>query len=299
MAVAAHAMEMRPEWSKSTWRQYKAALLYRYGEMGTAGAQQACSLLRDAGQGPCATNSRRTSGRRAKTVSAEALDTVVQRASESKSEFGPLLITWLLLGAQIGLRPHEWGQAEVLLLYPEHLGDSESPPGVQQPYVRIRNSKTTNGRSHGEYRHLNLASLAPELVNAVAQFTQLMSRAVHSGQYARLYKGCAQLLYRINTDLHSNNSTLWVQLYSPRHRFSSEAKKALDLNAVAALMGHGTDKTATKHYGRAISSTGTLGPKPIAAEIARVRQVRQAKSSAPARPSGPLPAPDIKSGTAS
>lgn len=299
MAVAAHALEMRPEWAKATWRQYKAALLYRYGEMGTTDAQQACNLLRDAGQATCAAKTRRTSGRRAKSVSTEALDAVVKRARASKSEFGPLLATWLLLGAQIGLRPHEWGQAEVLHLYPEHVGDVDALQGTQLPYLRIRNSKVTNGRSHGEMRHLNLSIMSLDLVKAVAQFAQLMTRATRTGQYERLYQGCAKLLYRINSDLHSNNSTLWVQLYSPRHRFSSEAKKALDLEAVAALMGHGTDKTASKHYGRAISATGSLGPKPIAAEIARVRKVRQARSTSAARVPSPLPAPENKSGAGS
>jgi hypothetical protein len=296
--VAAHALERRQEWAKSTWRQFKAALTFRFLAMGTPEALEAVELLRDGNQSPCAKKTRRTSGRRAKNVSPDALQAVVRRVQSSESKYGPVLSTWLLLGAEIGLRPHEWGQSSLVRLPPEDVGDEDSPPGSPLPYLRIRNAKGTNGRSHGDHRHLNLSALRPDLVELVGRFAKMMSDVAERGDYARYYGACVKLLYRVNRELHRHDQKRWVQLYSPRHRFSAEAKQQLDAEGVAALMGHGTTKTAAKHYGRRVTATGTLGPRPIAAEVARVRKIRgynQSRKSTGATPA--LPAPATKQGS--
>ena len=272
--VAAHALERREEWAKSTWRQFKAALMFRFQAMGTPDAMEAVALLRDGHQGPCAKKTRRTSGRRAKTVTRADLHAVIKRVQSSESQYAPLLSTWLLLGAEVGLRPHEWGQATLVYATAESVGDDEHESGTTLPYLRIHNSKVTNGRSHGELRHLNLSRLSMDLVRAVGQFATTMRDITSRGEYKRKYGACVKLLYRINRQLHSKDDKRWVQLYSSRHRFSAEAKQQLDAEAVAALLGHRTTKTAAKHYGRSITATGSLGPKPVAAEIARVRKVR-------------------------
>jgi hypothetical protein len=296
MVVAAHALERRQEWAKSTWRQFKAALLFRYQAMGTPEALEAASLLRDGHQGPCAKKTRRTSGRRAKTVTPADLQDVIKRVQSSSSQYAPLLSTWLLLGAEVGLRPHEWAQAELVYAPPAAVGDDEHDSSAPLPYLRIHNSKVTNGRSHGELRHLNLSRLSAELVSAVGQFAKVMSGIASRGEYQRCYGACTKLLYRINRELHRNDEKRWVQLYSSRHRFSAEAKHQLGADGVAALLGHGTTKTAARHYGRRITATGSLGPKPVAAEVARVRKVRgyqsrQIGTSVAHELQGPVPAP--------
>lgn len=272
--VAAHALERREEWAKSTWRQFKAALMFRFQAMGTPEAMEAIALLRDGHQGPCAKKTRRTSGRRAKTVTQADLDAVIRRVQSSGSQYSLLLATWLLLGSKVGLRPHEWGQSTLVYATPESVGDDEHQSAAPLPYLRIHNSKVTNGRSHGELRHLNLSMLSSGLVQAVGEFARIMSEYTSRGDYKRYYGACVKLLYRINRELHSKDDKRWVQLYSSRHQFSAEAKHLLDAEGVAALLGHGTTKTAAKHYGRRITATGSLGPKPVAAEIARVRKVR-------------------------
>jgi hypothetical protein len=203
----------------------------------------------------------------------------------------------LLLGAEIGLRPHEWGQAQLIFASPHELGDVEAGPdsgeppvdGALLPYLRIRNAKATNGRSHGEFRHLNLSALQPAMVEMVGEFSALMNEVVTSGNYALYYSACQKLLWRINTGIHSKNDRKWVQLYSPRHKFSSDAKKSLESGGVAALMGHATTKTASEHYGRRAHSTGSLGPRPVASEVIRVRKVRGYK----ARNAAPAPIPSV------
>lgn len=272
--VAAYALSRREEWSKSTWRQTKAALIFHFEEVGSAEALAAVASLRDGVQSVCLKKTTRTSGRRAKTVSMGDLSRVIRLVRASKSDYSGMLESWLLLGACFGLRPHEWCFAEVVHLPPDELGDSEhaGAEGVL-PYLRIRNSKVTNGRGNGELRHLNLAGVAPDIVQAAGDFARLMSGLHADGSYRKCYRGCAQLLQRANRSLHRKNQSKWVQLYSARHKFSADAKKNLTTTGVAATMGHVSDKTATEHYGRR-SAGGALGPRPIAVEVARVRRRR-------------------------
>lgn len=281
--VAAHALELREEWAKATWRQMKSALLFRYRAMGSPEAFEACDMLLSADQGICPKTSSRTSGRRAKHYGAEQFQVVLAEIQSSNSQYSALLATWLLLGHEVGLRPHEWGQAEVIFEISELNGDGRPESGEAIPYLRIQNAKCTNGRAHGDFRHLDLTALDPGLVQAIGDFARLMSEATARGEYSQLYSSCAKLLYRVNRRVHSGNEQRWIQLYSPRHRFSSEAKKALDEAGVAALMGHRTTATAGRHYGRRIAATGTLGPRPIAMEVARVRKSRVNQASNAAR----------------
>ena len=287
LVVAAYALERREEWAKSTWRQNKAALTFRYTAMGTTVSLQAVEILRDGDQSTCVSKTGRTSAKRSKAVSPLALETVIALARGSKSQYAPLLETWLLLGGEVGLRPHEWGQAELIFASPHELGDVEAalpassePDGDEAlvPYLRILNSKSTNGRGHGIYRHLNLSLLHADSVDAVGRFAALMTDVVNSGSYDLYYASCRKLLWRINKVIHGKSTKKWVQLYSPRHKFSSDAKKSLGSDGVAALMGHATTKTASEHYGRRTSANGSLGPRPVASEVIRVRQIRNSKA---------------------
>ncbi|WP_404666884.1 hypothetical protein [Roseateles asaccharophilus] len=276
--IAAHALEKRADWTKSSWRQMKASLIFRFKAMGTQQAADAVLMLSQGHQSECAKTSTRTSGRRAKSVTEDAFQAVIKCVMKSRSEFASILSTWMLLGSRIGLRPHEWGQAEVIHSTAAEVGDTAEKREGPLPYLRVTNSKTTNGRSHGKYRHMNLAGVDAELVAVVGDFAALMTSVTQAGDYDRIYEGCRKLLFRINSNLNRKNKKRWVQLYSPRHQFSSNAKQVLSREELAAVMGHATNKTAGEHYGRRISATGTLGPRPIASEIARVRVVRHAQA---------------------
>ena len=285
MVVAAYALERREEWAKSTWRQNKAALMFRYAAMGTAESLQAVEVLRDGHQSLCVRKTGRTSAKRAKTVTPAALQSVIALARGSMSRYAPLLEAWLLLGGEVGLRPHEWGQAEVILASPHELGDVDADVELgaednhaQVPYLRVLNSKSTNGRAHGTYRHLNLSRLHADSIRGVTEFAELMTQVVKSGSYDLYYESVRKLLWRINKSLHGKSTKKWVQLYSPRHKFASDAKKSLGSEGVAAVMGHATTKTASEHYGRRSVSNGILGPRPVASEIVRVRKIRNSRA---------------------
>lgn len=282
IVVAHFALQKRDEWAKSTWRQIKAALIYKYRVSGCEDSLQAIDILNDGQQTPCAKTTKRTSGRRAKSVSTKARDLVIAAVRGSSSEYSSVLEMWLLLGITVGLRPHEWTQAELVYARPSEIGDTEAlqlgaiDAEASQPYLRIQNAKQSNGRSSGSFRHMNLSGLDAPLVQMVGEFASLMRAAKLQGRYELMYAGCRKLLLRINQKLHENDDANWVQLYSPRHIFTSKAKKEMELPQVAALLGHGASETAGKHYARKafLGGSGSLGVRPVAAEVLRVRQRR-------------------------
>lgn len=282
--VAAHVIALKPEWSKSTWRYIKSALIYAWEEQGGDECAAAIQLLAHQSQSECLKTSLRTSGRRAKAFSDTDLHEVLRGIRTTRSQYAPVLSTWVLLGNQVGIRPHEWGMASVIRTAPASIGDLhfEGQDG-DVPYLRIRNAKATNGRTHGEFRHLNLSGLAPALVESIERFAQMMGSIVEAGSYRRTYESCSRLLRRVNSEIHKNDSERWIQLYSPRHRFSSLAKLHLTQEETAALLGHATTRTAEKHYGKRRSASGSMGARPVAMEVDRIRAVRNYQAAAIAR----------------
>jgi hypothetical protein len=275
LQVVSFAVSHQTSWTKRTWRLYKAALLFRYGHMGTPVAQEACALLRVTPQTPCLKRSSKTSSIRPKRFADEDLEAVVERLEDSRSPCASILQQWLLNGAVFGLRPHEWATAKVVFLRSADLAtEGAAASGIWEtprPFLRVRNSKATNGRAHGQFRHLQLVDFSPERVVHLQMFVEIMTNAHDDGMFNRLMRQCTDVLYRINRTLHPKDKSRWIHLYSMRHRVSSNAKLHMSKVEVAAIMGHKTNKTATEHYGRRRSAKGGLEIKPIMAEVRRVK----------------------------
>ncbi len=137
-------------------------------------------------------------------------------------------------------------------------------------HLRVTNSKTTNGRSHGPYRHLNLVDCDLRSIRQAAEFSHLMANVKANDLYETYYESCKRLLYRLNVRL-GKGGRKHIQLYSSRHIFTSNAKARYTVGEVGALMGHATDRTATSHYGkRRHGVTGGDWVKPSQAEVKKV-----------------------------
>jgi len=277
--VVHYSFERRAEWTKSTWRQTKAALLFRYESMGTAQSLEAARVLREAGdQSSCVSVSTKTSGRRAKSVSDTDFDKLLGLIRAAKSQYSAMLESWLIMGTICGARPHEWTQSELIYVAPSLIEGPENIVydglDIERPFLKVKNAKRTNGRAHGEFRHIDLSSLSPILLGAVSRFCESMRSLASSGEYLVCYQGCQQLLYRINAKsrIRFKRSEKWIQIYSPRHIFSANAKLVLEAQEVSAMMGHGVDRTASSHYGRRAGGGGGVEVRPIAAEVTKVRK---------------------------
>lgn len=271
--VVAWAIECKSKWSASTWRQMKASLKFRYESMNTPEALTAALTISYESQSGTVKRSKKTSGARKKRITDAELAYLLETIQRRRSKYAPILHTWLRLGALVGLRPHEWGQATVLYLSDADVHGKGSALN-KEPYLRIENAKNTNGRSHGQYRHLNIAKYSQQDIDDIATFAMFMTSVHSNGEYPIFYSGCQSLLGRINIKLTGGRGKR-MQLYSVRHKFSSDAKRSFTLEEVAALMGHATDKTASFHYGRKRDGGGGLGVRPLGIEVARVKRLKK------------------------
>ena len=412
-----------------TWRVYKAGLLAWIEQHYPEGPdrQQALALVAAARSGVCTPEAPRTSALRVKHITQEDLDLV--RAS-LKARGGPawaFTADWLYLGAEYGLRPAEWRKANLLVLESEQAweqgapalfdlahraslhGDKRAPEmleevrkllasdmqGPVRMYLQVENCKSTNGRSHGTHRHLDITerlqdaqecSLLARFILAQraledeayrlrygkarrhlretgqrilaqrafltearrklralgwlrpkeedrpwneeaesAAFRAWLKEQTRKGfrhsvlpygwrneallavydrymgeggpsenfpwigglRFAPLRKGQPEgnPYVRLRDSAWGDLSILNVTLYTGRHRFSSTVKNLLDEREVAALMGHGVDDTAGKHYARkdTRSGFGKGRVRPVQAEISRVKRSLSGPALMPAK----------------
>lgn len=261
--LVSHIVSLKPGISKNTWQQYKAAVLYYLQARQPTGWHQSIARLEAETASECKKTSMKTSGRRMKQVSDEKFDAVIAEVRASKNKYASFLVIWLVLGRQFGLRPHEWGESAVVTTGPE------GEPGV---FLRVANSKVSNGRANGLERHISLDGCDAKTVEAVTKFCRQMTRLRIAGLYPDVHLSCRRTLATINRRLFGESSK-WIHLYSARHRFSSEAKAVFTREEVAALLGHATDKTATLHYGKKRSARGGLKVRPVAKEVGTVKRV--------------------------
>lgn len=357
--VAEVAIESRYGWSKANWKQIKASLVFRYTAMGTPASLEAVALLQSAQQTECLPKAASTSAQRLKAVSEEAFLAVLTKVQSSRSGYASFLYRWLSHGAAFGLRPHEWGQTQLVWMRAsdaaavqeicsaaneapddcltglpglawderfdagrslEEAEQTKPPPqpfsfdlfgtteevaaaglgtkaakggkgkgsrarqaGPEVPeidsarwFLRVRNAKNTNGRAHGFFRHLDVSGCSNSTLRDVAAFAALMRAVIESGQYDGYYDSCRRLLLRINDRLGLRGKS-HVQIYSPRHKFSSAVKNRFSRSEVGAMMGHANDETATTHYGKRRCGTGSSAVNPVKVEVQRV--IRKAETA--------------------
>ena len=277
LEVAACAIEQKTSWARSTWRQIKSALIYRYECMGTENSAKAVMLLKSESQEGAIKRANRSSALRKKNITDDEMRLVVETVRACRSSYSEVLGTWLVLGAVFGLRPHEWTKTTLVNLSQADI-EGRGDAVVKRPYLRIENGKNSNGRTHGKYRHLNLENIPDEVVAGAVEFAIFMSSLDANNEYDKYYAGCQKLLARVNLRLGYSGKKR-IQLYSPRHKFAANAKTYLNLQSVGALMGHSSDRTATFHYAKKRRASGGIAVKPLSSEVMRVKQKKEALPS--------------------
>lgn len=294
MEAARFAYSCQSSWKPATWYLMRASLLHQMETEGTADALQAAEYLRTRSAHACRKVSSNTSARRLKNFGDDSVEELLAEVRKRRAQYSPLLELWIVFGRITGLRPHEWCHAELVdhidvPTDPEEegsagdrgdsgdgddLSDISTSATVKEhgTFLRVKNSKHTNGRGNGPYRHLDLSGLPPNVVEGLVAFAGQMSRLYERGEYESVYASVRSLLLRVNQTIHGGRRAKYLSLYSMRHRFSSIAKASVSLKEVAALMGHNSNRTAALHYGKRRHGSGGLDIKPRAAEVATVRE---------------------------
>jgi len=280
-------INMKPSIMRSTWRQYKSSIVWFLEEKNEASLaiqlketdNEGCKEKKEVRAADC-----KTSSRKKKNVTEREEQLIVQYLEDTSSTSfwsKPALAYFKAIMAT-GIRPEEL-QSAVLL--EEHESDVTSEQNL--PILKVLNAKNTNQRSHGKFRHLDLSSIDQTELLYLRIALQYANPHTPQGwitpdgkaeTYHQYYKFIRSHIYRVTKKLFPSANKR-VTLYSCRHQMIANLKKAkYSLEEIAALVGHGTDDTASTHYGRGKFGRSKAGlPTPNENEINKVRNVYQGR----------------------
>jgi integrase len=263
----------RPTWSRSTWRQYKAAAcwvllnkrevvwpLVRPEVSDSAHAYLICESQVGAKR-----KAEGTSSAKLKGVSEADLVKLFTYLTSSRSKSARMIAVLLVATIAAGLRPSEWLLAEPI-----------APEERFEFKLVVRNAKATYGRAHGEFRTLRWNEIDPRVKSAILEVCDTCAdimRVHHDprAHYSTLLKSWSDELARASRILWPKRKR-HITFYSARHQAAANFKCVYSDVEVAALMGHAVDDTAFMHYARPPKGTrGGLFPTPDPKEVARVR----------------------------
>ncbi len=260
----------KPTWSRSAWRQHKAAAIYSLEQeaMKSSVAQEALEALRPIDVEGCVRKTTKTSARKLKRFPTKDYRALDRWLTDHKGRWNEDLKRWLAAGLLTGLRPAEWAGARMI----EFKGE---------PALLLKNAKATNQRAHGPTRTVLLGGLDENERQLIAEHVERSVEWAMADKFPSFYHGCAAVLSRACQQMWPKRDQ-YPTLYSTRHQFSANAKASgLLPEEIAALMGHAVDTTATKHYGRKAAGVEMMRVRPDPAEVAKVRQAFNLKHVSP------------------
>ena len=230
--------------------------------------------LQAEGSSGCAADSDQTSATKLKALPEADRLAITAALARGRSRHAEALADYLLAGVRTGLRPVEWAGTR-------RLPDDGSGALV----LRVPNAKVGPVRGHGPFRTMTFTGLPAEETAIILRW---LDRVRAEGDSAdALLTALGDLLY-VTTRRLWPRRRMQVALYSARHAFAATAKLFYDAAEVAALMGHASDETATRHYGRyragralppELQALREKLPKPDPDEVGRIRR-RLAESRA-------------------
>lgn len=243
----------------STYRQYRAAISMWIDETSHPDNAEALRVLKSASYSPHLNRclSTKTSALKDKKLSDKDRDTIIDWLQSYPCKYSSALTIFLRVGGEVGLRPSEWRNANVV-----------TTNGVTD--LLVKNAKSTNGRGNGDKRALQLSKLPIEMIQLIDQFSAEIANNDSDIVWNTFYNGCRKTLYRVCRRLWPNRKK-YPTLYSTRHQFCANAKSAgMSKSEVAALMGHASEDTAGEHYGKRRVGQGHCAVKPSPIDVARL-----------------------------
>ncbi|HEY8065130.1 MAG TPA: hypothetical protein VIF40_10455 [Methylosinus sp.] len=257
-------VEQKSNWSRSTWRSYKAAALYvlTHEDRPLDEGDGAIAILGAESQTGAVVRTKETSAMKAGRFRYQDRMRVYADLRLGRARYGRELIDFLRASCATGLRPLEWYAASL-----------EIPEKGYNAKLVIHNAKTTNGRGNGARRTLRWRHLSPSMMRSIARTIGLARSFLSDDDYTKYYGRLQGCLQDVSRRLWPDKEQCYA-IYCCRHEFIAQAKLVYAPAEVAALVGHHDDETAFTHYGRR-DSTGVVDielPIPDEAEVAQVRR---------------------------
>lgn len=226
----------KPDLSTRTWYYYKAANVYFF--QANELHKEAEYLLSIDSRGTI-TSGQNTSSLKKKFISEKEENRIRELLQEGTNDdlWDKILISMFECLINTGMRPTE-------LFGAEYKPESKS--------LKIRNAKNTNDRSFGCFRELDLSELEEKTIiyiQLAIRFCQLCTTP--DGKKLtkeEFYDRCRKRFHTVTRKVTKKKS---ISFYSCRHQLIANLKFAgYSLKEIAATVGHGTDATASEHYGK-------------------------------------------------
>jgi integrase len=203
----------------------------------------------------------RTSAMKAKRLPLADLECLELRLRRfSRSALASTTADWLRAGCLTGLRPCEWSDAR-----------------LDGDMLVVANRKTSNSRGNGPVRTLDLSALSAADLKVVERMASTGAGWQAFGDFEIYQKRCAQVVYVTCKDIWPVKNPHYT-LYSCRHQAVANSKVSMGRSEVSALVGHATERTAQRSYGRRSAAwDGNDKPgtaMPIAEQVATVKPWR-------------------------
>lgn len=251
-------IQKKPELAKTSWRQYKSAVICFLEGIGTEEGVEALDFIREVGSAGSSKTSEKTSGTKLKRVPWRDFLKITDYLRKFEGKWHKPLLDWIISSTLTGLRPQEWARAELIDL-------AEGGRALL-----VKNAKHTNGRAHGENRTLLLTGLSSDEMETISKHLERTKNWAGMSQFDSLYDGCALTLYHLCRKLWPRRSK-HITLYSCRHQFSANAKASgFSTVEIAAMMGHAVDTTAVRHYGKKSAGQELLRVNALPEDVEKV-----------------------------
>jgi len=269
MDIYQASMWASKKWSKkfrpNTWSKYRCSLKF-IAELFLSKQKinqdiydKVCYILDSTTAGDKKELEPKTSSHKKKSFSKKEVQSVEDFFLEGDFRWSKPTLYWIKAGVFLGLRPIEWKQAE----YNEEYN-----------VIVVENAKNTNGRANGTTRTLSLSHYNQEEKNIILTHLNFSKKMLKEGHWQSYYQGCSNLLKYSVRKIWRGKERL-PTLYSGRHQYSANLKASgCTRNEVAALMGHGTDQTASAHYGKKIHGTRKSKPEVNELDLQKVKEVK-------------------------
>lgn len=280
LEVAKYVMA-RTDLDDDSFRQYRVSLTTRWKEIAKQFPEKhsnydpAIALMKTKREKPKdeAKKPLRTSQRKKKKGIEDELDRICLTVLATRSPNRQALAAYLKAGILAGARFCEWPTAKFC---------ASQQPGFKFQ-LTFANGKRGNGRAHGERRTLLWEDLTAAQIRNLKKWIEISARATEKRRYETLQDSLGDLMHDVSEKLFRKDRQLRPTLSSVRHAAVSRWKQAYIAEAktaeakqrgraiVAALMGHASDESATKHYARARKGSSKYPiPRADPAEVARV-----------------------------
>lgn len=230
--IADWLIEQKADWSKNTWRKYRACLVYFFE---TQNMPDLAKEIKHIDYENCTIETYNTSALKRKYITQKEL-AEFKKFLKYKTEnftinnYYKLIYFWFLGILNTGIRPNEW-------------------QGVinENGILKVPNAKNTNGRSFGKYRHIDIQNAGEEINSIIAYLLNKLS-GLDKKIFNSTYRSAVHYIACVSRDLWPAKKRK-VSLYTARHQFVANLKKqGFDRKTLGALLGHNNTYTASRYY---------------------------------------------------